>query len=197
MALSPICLIDGCGKNSYARDMCSMHYSRWRRGLSEAPPRFTRESPSAKFIREQVVGYDHNDCLLWPLHRNSEGYACMSRGGKKVGAYRVVCELVHGDPPSQSHQAAHSCGNGRLGCVNPRHLRWATPKENSADRSAHGTQACEKHPNSKLTNAEAIEIYRKKGTATRAHVARAYGISPTAVFLIWNGHSYRKVTQAS
>lgn len=33
-----------------------------------------------------------------------------------------MCELVYGKPPMPKHQAAHNCGKGNLGCINPKHL---------------------------------------------------------------------------
>lgn len=46
---------------------------------------------------------------------------------------RHMCKLKNGDPPTPDHEAAHSCGNGKHGCINPNHLRWATDAENMAD----------------------------------------------------------------
>lgn len=51
-----------------------------------------------------------------------------------------MCILAHGEPPSPEHVAAHSCGQGHEGCVNPGHLRWATVAENIADTLKHGTR---------------------------------------------------------
>lgn len=50
-----------------------------------------------------------------------------------------MCQKAHGDPPSPKHDAAHSCGRGHEGCVNPNHLSWKTKKQNQADRITHGT----------------------------------------------------------
>jgi hypothetical protein len=54
-------------------------------------------------------------------------------------AHRVMCEIAHGPKPAPGFVAAHTCGKGREGCVNPRHLRWASQKENMADKLLHGT----------------------------------------------------------
>lgn len=53
--------------------------------------------------------------------------------------HRLVCTAFHGPPPSPHHLAAHNDGsrvNNR-----PDNLRWATTKENHADREAHGRTA--------------------------------------------------------
>jgi hypothetical protein len=54
-------------------------------------------------------------------------------------ATRVMCKLAHGPAPTPKHHAAHSCGKGHEACINPKHLRWATPRENAADAKLHGT----------------------------------------------------------
>lgn len=77
------------------------------------------------------------ECLLWPFGKTN-GYGTL--GGKTSGlAHREMCILAHGEPPFSGAHAAHSCGNGHLGCVNPNHLRWADADQNSDDRLAHGT----------------------------------------------------------
>ncbi|WP_292637037.1 hypothetical protein [Mesorhizobium sp.] len=58
----------------------------------------------------------------------------MMKDGKCRRVSRLVCEEVHGPPPSPDHEAAHSCDNGDLGCATKRHLSWKTPKENTADK---------------------------------------------------------------
>jgi hypothetical protein len=66
-----------------------------------------------------------------------------------------MCILAHGEPPEDDSQAAHECGKGHLGCVNPRHLTWKSPAENTADQLRHGTRPRgEKKSNSKLTEAQ-------------------------------------------
>jgi len=57
--------------------------------------------------------------------------------GKRCAVNRLVCAAFHGPPPSPNHQAAHNDGNSRND--SSANLRWATPKENAADKVAHGT----------------------------------------------------------
>lgn len=54
-----------------------------------------------------------------------------------VLVHRLVCHAFHGAPPSPKHHAAHNDGvrtNNHAG-----NLRWATARENEADKIAHGT----------------------------------------------------------
>ena len=54
---------------------------------------------------------------------------------KIASVARLICEETYGPPPSSKYHAAHNTPNGCLGfiCVNPAHIRWATPKENQQD----------------------------------------------------------------
>ena len=85
------------------------------------------------------LSFSGDECLIWPFRRGETGYGRVRWEGKQRNVSRIVCGLVNGEPPSPEHQAAHSCGNGRGGCANPKHLTWKTPQENQADRLVHGT----------------------------------------------------------
>jgi hypothetical protein len=101
------------------------------------------------------AGYDGEECLIWPFAVLANGYP---RIGKKL-ATRVMCELINGAGRGTKYEAAHLCGNGHLGCINPKHLAWKTRKENEADKKPHGTiQNGERHWNSKLTAADVMKI---------------------------------------
>ncbi len=133
MAKRRICSIDGCGKASVSLGWCQKHYVRFKR---HGDPHKTLTAPEGAGIAflESLIGIGRDDCVVWPYSRNPQGYGQTYYSSEVMGAHRVMCILAHGEPPSPKHQAAHSCGNGRNGCVNPAHLRWATPKENIADK---------------------------------------------------------------
>lgn len=94
------------------------------------------------------VEYPEKGCLIWPFARDGKGYGSL---GKK-GAHRRMCEIVNGPAPTPKHHAAHSCGNGHLGCVHPRHVRWATCSENQMDRFLHGTATNQHGPLKRRTS---------------------------------------------
>jgi hypothetical protein len=103
------------------------------RGLLKQP----RKGAKAAFI-EVAVAYTGSACLLWPYHRNWYGYGVIEfRGQRNYRVHRIVCERTHGAPPGDGPGVAHSCRN--TSCVAPAHLRWASQKENLADRVSHGT----------------------------------------------------------
>ena len=107
---------------------------------------------------------DHtgDDCLIWPYARDlKRGYGYAWLNGKTVAAHREMCRAAHGEPTFPKACAIHSCGKGHEGCVNPSHLRWATQRENIADKVIHGT-VCKgrKNPNNKLTEEQVLYAYR-------------------------------------
>lgn len=85
------------------------------------------------------VNHAGDDCLIWPWSRNHQGYGQLGYNGKVLKAHRVMCTLVHGEAPTENHDAAHSCGRGHDACVHPKHLSWKTPRENRLEANTHGT----------------------------------------------------------
>lgn len=134
-----------------------------------------------RFIEEHV-SHTGDECLIWPYARFKNGYAEI---GTSV-ASNVMCEAAHGPAPDGKTDAAHSCGNGTLGCVNPNHLSWKTRKENMADTLAHGTrQRGEKHGAAKLTPALILYI---RGSAKRGvDLAAELGISKSHISGVRSG----------
>lgn len=94
----------------------------------------SRKAPARTYFEDVVLKYEGNDCLIWPFSRDEFGYGTLSYEGRKSNVSNHVCRKVHGEPPSPKHEAAHSCGNGCGGCVNPKHLFWATHNDNMKDR---------------------------------------------------------------
>jgi hypothetical protein len=119
-----------------------------------------------------------DDCVLWPFAVDYKGYAILGRKQKPRRAGRAICEQTYGPAPSPMHDAAHRCGVS--GCVNPRHLRWATRKENQADRIIHGTDARgEKFYAAKLNNEKVLAIRAESGT--HQAIADRYGVTRESV----------------
>lgn len=182
--MPPPCTVPGCGKprRRNSSPFCDAHYSRW---LRHGHPLVVKKTPPGKplrYLRETVLSYEGDACLPWPFRRGASGYGQIVFRGRHRPVSNVVCELAHGPAPSPTHQAAHGCGNGHLGCVNKRHLRWATPAENAADKILHGRAPIgESNPRAKLTAAKvrAIRLDRRPASV----VASAYGISRQ---VIWN-----------
>lgn len=191
------CSVNGCNGNADKskggrRGYCCPHYGLFRRnGDPLARKRsMSRHGEPMKFLAEVVVPYIGDDCLPWP-YAKLRGYGQIRIGRKLEYAHRVVCQLVNGDPDDRSLMAAHSCGNGRLGCVNPKHLRWATRRENTQDAIDHGaTMRGEKSHFAKLTEKEVLEIRSLRGRATHTEIAASYGICSSNVSVIQSGKSW-------
>ena len=138
MATTRICSIEGCGKKHYGRGYCQMHHMRlWVHG----DPTTVKGHRSAghEFYENVARSYSQSDCLFWP-YANVRGYPVFNYAGKRWLVTRLLCKEIYGDPPSAEFHAAHSCGNGHLGCVNPLHLRWASLADNTADRVRAGVE---------------------------------------------------------
>lgn len=179
MANSRVCKIEGCGKAHLANDWCSAHYQRWRRHGNPLGGRMPNGEALA-FLESAVFSFDGDDCLIWPFPRGDDGYGRVRRDGKCHLVTRVVCEHEYGPPPTPEHHAAHLCGKGHLGCCNPKHLAWKTPKENQADRLVHGTHGRGERSNfSKLTKMQAFEI--RSSTKLQRELAAEYRVSQQTI----------------
>lgn len=132
-----ICSVADCERVGWRKGMCGAHYQRALKYGDPLAGRTMKGAP-ADFLRKHA-DYSADDCLTWPFSDKGNGYGMVLFRGRRTTANRAMCELAHGKPPSASHEAAHSCGNGHLGCVNPRHLRWATKLENVHDAMKDGT----------------------------------------------------------
>lgn len=169
--------------------MCGSHYERMRStgdARPEKPLRARSGEPIAWIERQK--DYDQDVCLFWPYSRNNKGYGVVQHPRTTV-AHRLMCMIAHGDPPSPSHQAAHTCGKGQDGCMNPRHIRWATAGENQHDRVGHGTS--NRGKGAKLSTADVRTIRRRLERGEQPTViARAYGVSRITVHDIKAGRSW-------
>lgn len=192
---SPICKVDGCGRSSLSSDhgrkgFCSAHYERFRRHGDPLGGRVSKGEPEA-FIQQVVLSCDGEECLIWPYSTKGNGYGQINVGGRRVVASRYICEAAHGSPPSPDHQAAHACGNGHLGCVNPKHLSWKTSSENHADKLIHGTHSRgERSPLSKLSEEQVLEIMRLKGVKSQTKLAAEFGVATNTIAHIHNGRTW-------
>ena len=87
---------------------------------------------------EEHVGHEGNGCLKWPFSVGDNGRGIVQVDGTIYTAPRFMCLLAHGERRRPTHEAAHSCGKGHKGCIDPQHLWWATSVENHADKIEHG-----------------------------------------------------------
>lgn len=125
-----------------------------------------------------ALSSDTEECLLWPYAKLKNGYGQLKNGNTSARVHRLICEKAHGPPPSPKHEAAHWCGN--RACGNPKHIRWATPKENHADQIRHGTiNRGSRHGQVKLHEANIVSI--RQSSRSLSSLAQEYGVSPAAI----------------
>lgn len=193
MATTPICSVENCDKPAASgrRGYCSAHYKRWYRYGDPTTQKKIPNGEAVRFLEEVVFEYEGSGCLTWPYSRTTAGYGRLLYKGKYHHASRLACEVENGPAPTDRHEAAHSCGKGHLGCVARKHMRWATPTENQADKLKHGTMTRgEKHGNAKLTEEDVHEIRAMKGKLYQREIAEIYGVSPHLIGLIHRGERW-------
>lgn len=168
------CAVDGCTKPPHGK-YCQTHYRLQKKyGSTEY-----RQTPAgaARAHLDVVLAIETDDCIEWPYGRLvAGGYG---RVGKDKGAHRMVCEMAHGKP-FKGARACHSCGNG--GCVNKRHLRWGTAKDNAEDAKRLGEYLTgDRRKSTKLTDAQVLKIERIGLGKSLSVLAAEYGVSPNAI----------------
>lgn len=179
-----MCSVASCDRDAVAKGFCKLHWHRNRR-YGDPVAGFYQEGEGPDWLAEHVH-HQGDECLIWPFGRNGRGYGAVGQDGDRVGAHRAMCILAHGQPPTPEHHAAHSCGNGHLGCVHPGHLSWRTPAENQQDRLKHGTSsrgtgnAC-----AKINESQVREIRRRLASGeTNVSIAEDYDLTHYAVSAI-------------
>jgi hypothetical protein len=149
---------------------------------------------NGKFIKNYETG-----CWNWtgattPPPRQ---YGQLYVNGKTILAHRISY-VVHVGKIPQGMQVLHKCDNPR--CINPDHLFLGTQKDNIQDCVRKGRLKIpgfhgSKHPNSKLTEAQVVEIYKKKGIETLPRIAESFNVTRQAIYLIHIGANWGWLTR--
>jgi hypothetical protein len=186
------CSVPGCGKPRIGNGFCSMHWARDKAGKNLSTPARIPKGDLPAFLH-QALGYTGGACLAWPFPvSEKKRYPTIKFGNGPVRVNRLVCGLTQGPAPSAKHHAAHSCGNAL--CVAPGHLRWATPKENMADKFDHGTALLgPRNHNAKLTEAD-VRMIRAQRNRTQTELAAEYGVSQLTISHVLKGKTWGWVT---
>lgn len=136
----------------------------------------------------EMVADATDECLLWTRCVSSSGYASLWADGAWQSAHRYICKTLYGDP--NGREAAHSCGVRR--CINPRHLRWATPSENNLDKRQHGTATRGDRATCRTLLSDQVgEIRERLARGERQSVLAAeYGVTQPAISDINTGRTW-------
>jgi hypothetical protein len=187
------CLVDGCTNRHEANGYCGFHGNRFRRyGDPLTEPKIADDGAPRVFM-EEALKYVGDDCLFWPFSHEAQLNMIEENGKRRPHKVpRLICEATHGKPPTTKHEAAHECGNGHLGCVNPKHLTWKTHVENMRDMIAHGTSTKDKPNKSarKLSNEQVAEIRASKVPGRK--LAKSYNVGKTTIGSIRQGLYYKE-----
>lgn len=179
------CSVTGCSNYHYGIGFCKNHLRRFRK-YGDPISGGTPHGDPILFLRV-LVSTTESDCIVWPYSCDSYGYARVYFEKQLHRAHRLICRWAYGEPRHESMDAAHSCGKGHRGCVNPKHVRWATKKENQADRNEHGTdQRGEQNASAKLTERDVLEIrrLRTKKKLTCKQLGQRFSVDPSYISAI-------------
>ena len=145
-------------------------------------------------------------CWEWTGSKDPCGYGHIFikwSSGKPVsdGAHRVSWIIHNGKLPRGKH-VLHKCDNP--GCVRPDHLWIGTHQDNMADRQKKGRSRGapgETNSHAKLTQEQVDEIRRlfvpnrnrpKNQPNTTRDLARRYGVTPSQIYHVYRGWSWKK-----
>lgn len=158
-----------------------------------------KQSSDVAFARYHIPE-PNSGCWIWLACLNNKGYGLLQSGGYKGYAHRYSYEVAHGKIPQGMH-VCHRCDNPA--CVNPDHLFLGTASENMSDclrkgrhasqtgktQYARGTQAAR----SKLDPAQVKRIRELQGIVGQRKIARAFGVTKTAIREIHNRRTWNHV----
>jgi hypothetical protein len=87
-------------------------------------------------------------------------------------------------------QAAHNCGKGHLGCVNPSHIEWKTLQQNAMDRVRHRRV---RKPTTfiKLNEEQVMEIRAARGFVRQKDLAKRFGVSTQTIVSIQRRRTWK------
>lgn len=188
--INPICKVDGCGKKKSSYGYCPKHCKAFRK-YGDPLVQFNASPGVPLAWIEHNSTYDGDDCLIWPYGRTTFGYGQVTYNGRHTSAHAAMCEKVFGPKPHPKMVAAHSCGKGHLGCCSPKHVRWATYKENSDDKLLHGTKPFgQASGTAKLTETDIPVIRSLAGKVSQRKLAKQYGVSRTAIVKVIKGQNW-------
>lgn len=175
-----LCSVPGCGRKHLRNGYCNMHDIRNKKHGDPLRKSKPWNGDLKKWLTEVALQFDSDECLRWPFSSIPGGYGRFKENGKSFAANRWLCEQEYGPPPTDKHESAHGCGNAW--CMNRKHLRWATSKENHADKIIHGTVARGARCGSaRLTEDQVREIRRLHRTVSQTKIAEAFGIAHQTV----------------
>ncbi len=144
----------------------------WRGGIRRLPARLMSTKNAARYVRITLKSNGREEC---------------------ISVHAAVLEAFVGPRP-EGHHACHADGDSQNNMLS--NLRWASPRDNNADKATHGTNpAGERNPAAKITAAQAVEIRERyaRGDASQSELGREYGLHQTHISTIVRGEAWAPV----
>lgn len=127
----------------------------------------------------RLAAIETDDHILWPFSCRASGHGIATVEGKLVRVHRLALERRTGPMPTSvlaCHAPLIGCSPN---CMNYRHLRWGSKRDNAADAILDGRiRRGEAHPLHRLTADEVREIRKRRAAGARYKaLAVEYGVS--------------------
>lgn len=137
-------------------------------------------------------GTDSEDCILWPLKTNAQGYPVIYRGDYQFLGHRLSLEIKEKRKLERNEFACHNRDCLHRHCINPKHLYIGSAKSNTLDTIAMGTwKGWQKGSGNVLTNEQAALVKSRLANGeSRRSIARLFGVSKQTIQGIANGKTY-------
>jgi hypothetical protein len=114
---------------------------------------------------------------------------CKNGRQKNFNIHRMVAIAFIGQPRA-GYQCCHNDGDRQNNCLS--NLRWDTPKNNTADKMAHGTHQCgEKSGTSKLSENDVVSILSSQLPVK--DIALALGVCPGTIYAVKSRSTWRHI----
>lgn len=156
-----------------------------------ARKKLAEESLADRFWR-RVEKRSDNECWIWKGRAASNGYGVFDYDNRPNVASRFSYEFANGRIGDPEKFVCHACDNPL--CVNPRHLWLGNHQQNMDDAKSKGRTAKGNGRRgsivntSKLDESNVLEI--KSSTIPAKILARKFGVSKTAIYLIRKGKNW-------
>lgn len=130
-------------------------------------------------------------CWLWTRSKTAAGYGAKWWKGRLTYAHRIAFELAVGPIP-EGMLVCHRCDTPA--CCNPDHLFLGTDKSNLVDMQTKGRGDGGRRKLSREQHATARAGFARGMTI--ASLARAFGLSPSAMHYVIHGRPSRRLAPA-
>jgi hypothetical protein len=146
-----------------------------------------------KNFHDKIQPITESGCWIWMGAINQYGYGIVNFESKSSLAHRISYKLA-GNPIPEDLCLCHSCDV--RSCVNPKHLWIGDRNDNAKDmlsKNRMPKRPGEKHNMAKLTDKEAVEIYKSK--EKNIALAKKYKVDPCTISAIKTGYRYSHINK--